>query len=128
MNPYQLAMTDRTSARRGRSLVLPAAIGVLWCVAIVVSARFFGPHGFGVALYAVACSWFIITRVELTALWPLNASKPSAAECVVVLAICGVLHGLALPAVGTNCVGRRRPIPAVPATVSEPQDKSLELR
>jgi hypothetical protein len=108
MNPSQAPTIDRDALPIGQTSLVCASILLAWFTAIVASALSFGAHGFGLGLYIVACSWFIITRIDANLLWPLNRAKPTAVECLVVLAICGVLHGFALPAVTTNCVGRRQ--------------------
>jgi hypothetical protein len=118
MNPYQTPTNDRDSLPKGQSMLVCASVLLAWFTAIVASALSFGAHGFGISLYIVACSWFFITRIDANLLWPLNRAKPTTVECLVLLAICGVLHGFALPAVITNCVGRRQPNPPLSTSVS----------
>ncbi|MCA9191363.1 MAG: hypothetical protein KDB03_06370 [Planctomycetales bacterium] len=108
MNPYIPPVIDRISDSRGQSLLVCATVVLVWCSAIATMTSYWGARGFGFSLFAVACSWFVISRTTGKSLWPLNHVKPTLVECLVVLAICGVLHGLALPAVTTNCVGRRQ--------------------
>jgi len=104
---------------RGRRRLLFGIADLAW--AIGASSLSFGAHGFGFSLYAVVCSWFIISRMDFKILWPLNRIKPTSVECLVVLAICGVLHGLALPAITTNCVGRRQSIAPITTTAPPTQ-------
>ncbi len=120
MNPFQAPTIDRGSVPRRQLWFVSAVIVVAW-IAIIVSSRSLGAHGFGLALYAIAGSWFLITRSTSNLLWPLNRIKPTIVECLVVLAICGVLHGLAIPAVTTNCVGRRQPNATLSTNVVGPQ-------
>lgn len=121
MNPYQTPTIDRDSLPKGQSLLVCVSILLAWFTAIVASALSFGAHGFGISLYVVACSWFFITRTDAKLLCPLNRVKPTTVECLVLLAICGVLHGLALPAVITNCVGRRQPNAPLSTNASTPR-------
>ena len=121
MNPYQSPLFDRDSLANGQSWLTSALIVVAWMVVIISSAFYFGVHGFGISLYIVACLWFIITRIDAKLMWPLNRVKPTAFDCLVVLAICGVLHGVALPAVITNCVGRRQPNTPLSTSASAPR-------
>lgn len=109
MNPYQSPTMDRDSLPKTQGSLAGALILLVWIIAIVVSTHLFGAHGFGISLYIVACSWIIITRINAKLLWPLNRAKPTGIEWLVVFAICGVLYGLALPTVMTNCEGRRKP-------------------
>jgi hypothetical protein len=115
MNPHQVPAIDRSLTPRYLTWLVCALILAAWGAMIVTLSRFFGSHGFGLSLYAVACSWFIISRMDFNLLSLLNRFKPTLTEWLVVLAICGVLHGLSLPAVSTNCVGRRQSI-GPPAT------------
>lgn len=121
MNPFQTPTIDRDTLPNGQSLIVSVSILLAWFTAIVASTLSFGAHGFGISLYTVACSWFFITRTDAKLLWPLNRVKPTTVECLVLLAICGVLHGLALPAVITNCVGRRQPNAPLSTNVSASQ-------
>ena len=121
MNPYQTPTIYRDALPKGQTLLVCALILLAWIIAIVASARLFGVHGFGFSLYIVAFSWFLIARIDAKLLWPLNRVKPTAIECLVVLAICGLLHGLAMPAVITNCVGRRQPNSPLSTNVSAPR-------
>ncbi|GEM_PF-2827359 len=128
MNPYQSPTMDRDPLPKTQASLACASILLIWFLAITASARLFGAHGFGISLYIVACSWIIITRINAKLLWPLNRAKPTAIECLVVFAICGVLHGLALPTVMTNIEGRRKPnlpLPINAATSQSGDDNTL---
>ncbi len=121
MNPYQSPAIDRCTIPRSQSWLICSLILMAWGIVIIAFSRSFGAHGFGFSLYAVACSWFIISQIDIKLLWPLNQFKPTLVECFVVLAICGILHGLSLPAITTNCVGRRQLIGPATTTATQPQ-------
>jgi len=121
MNPYQSPAIDQHPTSRSLSLLICSAILMVWCIASGASSLSFGAHGFGFSLYTAVCSWFIISRIDLIILRPLNRIKPTSVDCLVVLAICGVLHGLTLPAITENCVGRRHSIAPLTATTPPAQ-------
>ena len=122
MNPYQSPAVHRSSRQLPWTLS-SLVIVVAWGLMVVASSLAFGPHGFGLALYGVTVSWIVMTRFENSWLAPINKVRPTTIECVLVLAICGVLHGLALPSVTTNCVGRRRfAAPSVPSSLQSPMN------
>ena len=74
----------------------------------------FGPHGFAVGMYIAAGSWWALSFTRKPTFRPLSNRRLKSSEVLTLLAICFVLHCLAMPAVQSNCQGRRRP-PATPA-------------
>lgn len=108
MNPYAPSPIDQRATRALPPVILYVALLGTWLKAIVVGAFLFGSLGFAVALYAGPCALFVLSRTRISLLRPLNQARPTVAEFLVVLAICGVLHGLTLPGVTTNCIGRRQ--------------------
>lgn len=121
MNPYQAPTIRQGPVPRRQLGFACVMIVTAWFSFIVISSRTFGAHGFGLSLYAVAVSWFFMTRSTSNRLWPLNKSKPTITECLVVLAICGVLHGLTLPTATTNRVNRHQPKETLSTIASGPQ-------
>lgn len=57
----------------------------------------------------------------------IHRTRPTRFEFVVVLAICSIFYGLALPAVATNCEGRRRSVVLQSSGLREVQTNDFEV-
>ena len=119
MNPY--AVTPATT-NDARPRVTCIAVALLVTAPAIAFAAFksFGPHGLACAVYGIVTAYFLVSCSSSPKFYPLNATRPNFVDFTVILAICGVLHGLALPTVVTNCSGRRSNATVVTSDYYEP--------
>jgi hypothetical protein len=87
--------------------IVTLAILICWIVALTYFYSRFGSFGFGLTLAAVFISWVVVANLKSACFRPFNLVRPTIVEVVVVGAIGFILYGLSIPAVVTNCVGRR---------------------
>lgn len=83
---------------------------------IATASLSWGPHGFGLSLYAALVFLLMLSRSDNKLLWPLNRFRPSFLECCILFAICAVLHGLSMPAVMSQHHKRQKAV-APPASI-----------
>lgn len=122
-NASESPATDQRPTWGWEWMLTSVPIFLDWGLSIFGSTTSFGAHGFGFALYGVVASWILMSRIDSLLRWPINKIRPTLIECVVVFMICGVLHGLALPSVMTNCVGRRPTTPTMqPSSLQTPMN------
>lgn len=107
MNPCAAMRPAVTGDARPRVTAFAVALLVAAPVLTFAAYTNLGPHGLGLMLYVIAAGYFLVSRSSNPKFYPINASRLKITEFAVLIAICGVLHGLAMPAVVTNCAGRR---------------------
>jgi ABC-type transporter Mla maintaining outer membrane lipid asymmetry permease subunit MlaE len=120
MNPYAVTPPATTTDARPRATALAVALLVTAPAVVFAAYTSFGPHGLGSALYGIAIGYFLVSHSSNPNFYPLNASRLKIAEFGVLIAICGVFHGLALPGVTSNCAGRRSNAAIVSSNDFEP--------
>ena len=99
----------------GSSETRHVAIGGLMvftaAIALVLGLRsMFGIHGFGAGLYLVAACWCFISWTNATSLRPFSCRPMNPVEVCTVFVLCGLMHGLMVPAV-TSIPRPRRLVP-----------------
>ena len=100
---------------------------VMTWVAVVLGFRnWLGPHGLGLGLYLVVGSWYAISLTKTPAFRPLNNERLSVADVLTLLAICGVFHALALPAVTSPCHTRPAVAPPLPPNLAQPSTDPVQ--
>ena len=106
MNPYATPTILNDRRAKLEPLGMLSIAGFL--SGALVGAIWFWPHGFPLACYAFFTFAYIATKFNLHQFSPVSRMKFSAIEFAVVLAICGILHGLLGASVQSNCKGQRQ--------------------
>lgn len=100
MNPYEPASQDideRPTFTLGALLIVTT-----WVAMMCASWVWFGSQGLAPAGAIVATSLFLLSQSRSKSLHPLNQTPLGLSELLVLLTICGILHGLTIPDVTTQ--------------------------
>ncbi|WP_160167225.1 hypothetical protein [Rhodopirellula europaea] len=100
---------DRDSLRIsiGACFVVTAAIAFTLAV-----YKHYGLAGAAFALAVIACTWFVLSRMSVPSLLPINSRRLTVTELFTLLGLCAILYGLSLPTVSS--IPRGRPPVALP--------------
>ena len=117
-NPYAPPTGAETTDRRlAGGIVFLAAC---WVAVIAASWLAFGVSGLPATAGLIAISWFVFSRSSNPRFYPINRKRMTVIDLLIILAICAILYGLTLPAVGSG--QHRRPVvPAVPSGTNATQ-------
>lgn len=100
MNPYEPASPQIDE--RPTCTIAAMLIVTVWVAMMCASWVWFGTQGLAPAAAIVATSFFLISQSRSKSLHPLNQTPLGLSELLVLLTICGILHGLTIPAVTTH--------------------------
>ena len=123
MNPYEV--TSRIQEPPRPYWLSPVAAAIVFGMMIGTFGlyRWLGSNGLALGLYTSVCGWFTLSLTKHPAFRPINKSRMTFIELIVILAICAILHGLMLPGVGSGYHRRfRRAFPTDPASETSTTD------
>jgi hypothetical protein len=124
VNPYEVSHTQEPP-RPGWISPVAVAIVMAMFIGTYGLARWLGPHGLASGLYTSAFCYFTLSLSDHPAFRPINYSRMTVVELIVVIAICAILHGLMMPTVIVRC--RQNSYSAAPQSSSTVANDGSQL-
>ncbi|XZE18256.1 hypothetical protein SH449x_003544 [Pirellulaceae bacterium SH449] len=108
-------MTEPLSFARRYQLAIGGCVLIALAIAIPFITYFqSGLTDSSIALGAVVCSWFALSRSASPLILPINSYRLTLADLLTLLTICGILYGLSIPSGASIPRGRLQPNAPVP--------------